>query len=133
VLKSLAPADGLATILAGDHNSPSHLDWTPANRGVHGGAVAWPVSVAMTNAGFIDGLRALRPDAATEPLITWTPGYPAYERLSGNEVHDRIDFVYHRDGERVRLRPVAAGVYAPAPWPSDHALVLVSYDAVRTR
>ena len=42
----------------------------------------------------IDSFRAVRPDEVNDRAYTWTPGYPP-PVLSNDEVHDRIDFVYH--------------------------------------
>ena len=52
ILRALEPfikeADSVPLVVAGDFNSPSHLDWTEATRERHCGlALAWPVSLAM--------------------------------------------------------------------------------------
>jgi endonuclease/exonuclease/phosphatase (EEP) superfamily protein YafD len=127
----VAALDGLgAALVLGDHNAPSHLDWTRDNAAQNfDRVVPWPTSVAFEEAGFVDAYRAVHPDPIDDRGFTWTPGYPKAE-LDATEVHDRIDFVYSRDGD-VRFTPVAAYVYAADPWPSDHRAVVVSYAVVR--
>ncbi|WP_442485700.1 endonuclease/exonuclease/phosphatase family protein [Aeoliella sp. SH292] len=85
----------------GDFNEPSHLDWTAAAAAAttrtYDKAVSWPTSQRVTSAGFSDSFRTVRPDEVNDRGYTWTPGQPAPNFSSGNnEVHDRIDFVYHR-------------------------------------
>lgn len=119
--------DGSSTLVLGDHNAPSHLDWTVENADQNFDlTVEWPTSVALADAGFIDGYRTVWPDPAADRGLTWSPGYPKGE-LDADDVHDRIDFVYHRDGV-VEFTPVQAYTYAADPWPSDHRAVVVSYE-----
>lgn len=108
-------------IVAGDFNSPSHLDWEPDTADRHRGLVVdWPVSRSMAEAGFVDGYRTVHPDSRTHPGRTWTP-------RSETAWQDRIDFVYlHGAG----LTPTAAQMrdeQAPR-WPSDHAAVVVDVE-----
>jgi endonuclease/exonuclease/phosphatase family metal-dependent hydrolase len=119
---------GIPILLTGDFNSPSHLDWTEALTEVREEVnypVAWPVTVAVENAGFIDTYRAARPDPTSEPGVTWTYGYP-YPRLRENEVLDRIDLVFATsDIEVVSSEIVGPGGSPNAdievtPFPSDH-------------
>ena len=120
----------------GDFNEPSHLDWTTeaAAAGLHfGTAVSWPTSLAIAEAGFIDSYRTLRPDEVADPAETWTPGTPA-PWVSADEVHDRIDIIYHQ-GFGVEATDIAiigessdhADVVV-SPYPSDHRAVVATYD-----
>ncbi len=83
----------------GDFNEPSHLDWTQAAADATSRTfdkkVAWPTSQRITDVGFVDSFRQIRPDEVNDRGYTWTPGYPP-PNLSSNEVHDRIDMVYYR-------------------------------------
>lgn len=100
VLPSLREAD--ATVLAGDFNEPSHLDWTEryaeqgSDRWVNSAfdtplnhAVPWKGSRVLTQPeqfareierdgslpAFIDAFREVHPDPVEHPGITWTPPY----------------------------------------------------------
>lgn len=127
VLAGLA-AQGYPVLLTGDFNTPSHLDWTEAQVGVVAHVpfpVAWPVTLAMTEAGFIDTYRAAHPDPAAKVGMTWTPGYPA-PRLRENELVDRIDHIYASSGvvvvnSEIVGEPGGPDVdFAVDPYPSDH-------------
>ena len=117
----------LTTFLVGDHNCPSHLDWTQANRDQNFGEVIdWPVSQMLHTFGFVDSYRYVHPDPTTERALTWSPGYPK-GNLDRGDVHDRIDMVYHRAAAGRQLIPVQAYTIDRDPWPSDHRAVVVSY------
>jgi endonuclease/exonuclease/phosphatase family metal-dependent hydrolase len=107
--------------LVGDFNAPSHLDYA---------AIAWPLSIACTNAGLGDSYRELHaanrtfpaPFAYNEPGISWTPK----RDQEPDGVFDRIDFVYYSKSDGAM--PISSteldernSVY---PWPSDHRAVL---------
>lgn len=125
---NLSP-DATATIIAGDFNEPSHLDWVEAAKSLHlDRVVAWPSSVALADAGFTDSFRALRPDPLNDPGDTWTPfPFP-------NEVHDRIDFIYHRGAKITPVETKVVGESAEnadivvTPYPSDHRFVVVEFE-----
>src|SRR5262245_36522368 len=56
---------GIPLILAGDFNSPSHLDWTQDVANVRPAVkypVDWPESELMAAKGFIDSYRTVHPD-----------------------------------------------------------------------
>ncbi len=134
----LAAADGVPVFLTGDLNCPSHLDWTAANAAAHyGKVVAWPVTVAVANAGMADSFRQIHADPVSVPAATWSPVYS-----SPGEPQDRIDFVFHKGAPAT---PVAAEIFTTAvesggyeygdnvdaargnTWPSDHASVIVTF------
>lgn len=129
----LAEKDEIPLLLAGDFNSHSHLDWTPATGAWpgHGGrTVPWDVSSRLVGAGFTDVYRAVHPDPAQDYGATFpVPGVlkdvPAPRA--------RLDYVYAAGR---KLRPVSCEViggpyhrpfsYAGRSFdmfPSDHAAV----------
>lgn len=121
--------DAAAVFLAGDFNEPSHLDWTAeaAAMGLHlSRAVAWPSSLEVVAAGLVDSYRAQHPDPVDVPGDTWTP-------MAGeDEVHDRIDFVYHSQGVQVMSAQVVGEAedtsdIVVGSYPSDHRAVVVTY------
>jgi hypothetical protein len=126
-LRALPPlaARGIPVFLTGDFNTPSHLDWTQAVADVRADVpfpVQWPVSKALTNAGFKDSFRVVHPNPVAKPGFTWTPGSPEGERV---EVHDRIDWVLSMLATAIASKVVGEGGnpntdIAVDPWPSDH-------------
>jgi hypothetical protein len=133
-LRALAPARrrAIPTLMTGDFNTPSHLDWTPAVDAVRADVrypVAWPVTLALQRAGFRDTYRTVHPDPVTTPGITWTFGYP-FPRLARDEVVDRIDLVQASAGITVLDSGIAGPpgtrdvTYPIDPYPSDHRAVV---------
>jgi endonuclease/exonuclease/phosphatase family metal-dependent hydrolase len=131
-------SSGLPVFFAGDFNEPSHLDWTAATAAATPRPfdlkVAYPASTRIVNAGMIDSLRVVRPDVVNDHAYTWTPGYPP-PNLDANEVHDRIDIVYHAG---LGVAPVSAQTVgypdgspstdiAVAGYNADHRAVVVTY------
>jgi exonuclease III len=102
----------------------------------HGGAVVqWPVSAAMTEAGFKDSFREVHPDAVKDPGTTWLSAREGDGPLVYNR-QDRIDYIYYRGN---KLKAVAAETF-DAPdgsaftfhgrefmYPSDHGFVFVTF------
>jgi len=129
---------GLPMFLTGDFNEPSHLDWTQeaadATARPFDFEVAWPASTRLADAGWVDSYRAVRPDELTDPGYTWTPGTPP-PTIAHDEVHDRIDFVYHqgRGIEAVAARTLGIDSgnvntdIAVAGYNSDHRAVAVDF------
>ncbi|MFG2467849.1 HAD-IA family hydrolase [Streptomyces canus] len=109
---------GAPVVLAGDFNSPSHLDRPD---------VAWPVTKAAEEAGFGDSFRQARPDAVRDPGHTWSPVH------AHPEPQDRIDFVLHRGLRVLHSRTYVSGTPRTWPdvedndWPSDHAAVITTF------
>lgn len=60
-------------IVAGDFNTPSHLDWTEQTKDTHcGWAFDWPTTKLMEQQGMIDSFREVHPDPLKEPGMTST-------------------------------------------------------------
>jgi endonuclease/exonuclease/phosphatase family metal-dependent hydrolase len=133
VARGPAFADGIPIVVAGDWNSPSHLDWTPSTAPLHAGlAIPWPATLAMERAGFRDTFREANPDPAAVPGNTWTPLFAVHEGSPHlAEPQDRIDFVFAAGTlETLRVESVVRGEPRLYPdswkneWPSDHAAVV---------
>ena len=135
---SSALATGAPVFFVGDFNEPSHLDWTAdaaaATARPYDLKVEYPTSKRIVDAGMTDSFRAVHPDEVAKPGYTWTPGYP-YPTLDSDEVHDRIDVIYHY-GRGVTA--VAAATIGPqdgnpntdvaiAGYNADHRAVLANY------
>jgi hypothetical protein len=134
-LRALPPlaARGIPVFLTGDFNTPSHLDWTQAVADVRADVpfpVQWPVSKALTDAGFKDSFRVVHPNPVAKPGFTWTPGSPEGEKV---EVHDRIDWVLSMLATATASTVVGEGGnpnsdIAVDPWPSDHRGIVSTFD-----
>jgi endonuclease/exonuclease/phosphatase family metal-dependent hydrolase len=123
--------EGTPIFVTGDFNEPSDLDWTLAVS--HAKCcpipVAWPSTLALTEAGFTDAYRAANPDPLDSPGHTWTP---MTKEDDPADRHDRIDFVFF-SGRNVRVekaevvgeRPARADIVV-TPYPSDHRAVVAT-------
>jgi len=128
-------ATGIPTILAGDFNSPSHLDWTQEVANVRPAVkypVVWPESKLLADKGFIDSYRAVHPDPIAKPGFTWTPGYP-YPFVRPQETHDRIDYIYSIGAKAVKSEIVGEPKNPDVdivvmPWPADHRALLTTFE-----
>ncbi len=131
-LGDLETLKGLPRVTTGDHNEPSHLDWTQraADAGHHPIKVAWPASLAFARAGFKDSYRVLNPDEVAKPGYTWTP---TTEPGDPKDHHDRLDFVMY-DGPGIT--PVKVEIVGEnsqnadivvTPYPTDHRGVLTTF------
>lgn len=122
ILDGIQPlGTSIPIIVAGDFNSPSHLDWTKSARNWHRNMeVAWPVSKAMIGAGYQDAFRLIHPEPTSNYGRTWSP------RFIETACHERIDHVYFMGKS---LQPISANMWDQAEprWPSDHAAVLVTF------
>ena len=126
---------GVPTLLVGDFNSPSHLDWTPAAAAARPQVkypLRWPVSAALERAGFRDSYREVYPDPVLRPGITWTSGTPP-PRIRRRETLDRIDWVTVNGPattltSRLVGEPNGPDVDLGVPWGSDHRAVASTFD-----
>ena len=130
---------GVAVLVGGDFNTPSHLDWTLDTARVykHRRELGLPVSLAFERDGFVDQFRAVYPNPVQHPGITWSPMYRTAS--DGDQGFERIDRLYlHEDGAD-QVRAVSASVL-PEVWeddaipankrvfPSDHGAVLIELE-----
>ena len=116
----LAQSDSIPIVIAGDFNSPSHLDWTAATQELHRGlTVQWPVSKSMETAGFQDAYRFAHPDPLASYGRTWSPRFP-------DSWQDRIDYIYYL-GHQLHCSQSEMLDQHPDGWPSDHAAVLARF------
>ncbi|MFG2890185.1 endonuclease/exonuclease/phosphatase family protein [Streptomyces sp. NPDC048248] len=114
-------------IVAGDFNTPSHLDWTDATKDKHcDSAVEWPATKAFEDKGFKDSYREVHPNPAEVPGDTWSPVTKENSDYGNKpEPQDRIDFVLHRGGS---LKPADSRTYGGgSDWPSDHLAVVTTF------
>jgi endonuclease/exonuclease/phosphatase family metal-dependent hydrolase len=130
---------GVPVVLTGDFNSPSHRDWTVATARMyeHVSAVPWPVTRAVEDAGLIDAYRAIYPDPATHPGLTWPASRPkvgSYNPGPAGKPADRIDMTFTTDDITVRNAEVVGEESAPdsdisvEPWPGDHRGVVTTLE-----
>lgn len=121
----MATVKGELTLVFGDFNEPSDLDWTDAAaaKGTHPIKVAYPATQRIETWGFVDMFRAAFPDPVAKPGFTWTPTTAVDDP---EDHHDRIDFTF---GKADGLAVVSAGIVGEkmpeadvvvTPWPSDH-------------
>lgn len=139
---------GAATVLLGDFNEPSALDWTAEAHaaGLHPATLDWPSAQVFLSAGLRDGWRSLHPDPLRQPGNTWSPRLGAEYREAGypagvHEPQDRIDWVLYAGplrplraeligpvGDRGASRFHGHGIGAGAgQYPSDHRGVLLRF------
>jgi Endonuclease/Exonuclease/phosphatase family len=137
ILPELAE-QGVPVLMTGDFNAPSHLDWTEAMTAVRDDvpeAVAWPVSLALEGAGFVDTYRAVHPDPVARVGMTWTPGYPV-PRLREGEVVDRIDQIHAAGNVEIIDSQIVGELGGEDvdiginPYPSDHRGVVTTVRVV---
>ena len=105
--------------MAGDYNSPSHLDWGDDAKIIHKDyVIEWPVSKSMADYGFMDSFRKMAPNSLYSRGFTWSPRFH-------ESMQQRIDYVYYKGG----LNCVNAYVkgYTDSEWPSDHAAVVAEF------
>ena len=104
----------LPTVVGGDFNSGSHLDWTIENSAIFNGYfLPWPVSRTMAREGFIDSFRSIYRNPKQNQGFTWSPRFK-------DVLQYRIDYIYHDQ----QWQTLEAGIlgYEDEAWPSDHAL-----------
>jgi hypothetical protein len=118
-------AQGYPVFFTGDHNEPSHLDYGPETVGTREGIdepVPWPVSIAITDAGFRDTYREIHPDPVEDPAI------------SHFGVKDRIDFLYAAGPSETLDSKLVGEVggedvdEAFMPWTSDHRAFVSTFE-----
>lgn len=122
-------------LLTGDHNIPSHLDHCLQTsldyhysklRNLKTLPVEWPVSKTLQEHGFIDSYREIYPNPLEFHGISWNLGEPN-KLLDHNEVFDRIDYIYYKNGKsKVKNLSIyyVDTIYSPFNYPSDHRAVV---------
>jgi len=119
--------------ITGDFNEPSHLDWTSATAQMkrHPIKVEWPTTKAITNAGFVDCFRRMKPNEVSDPGYTWSTR-TLEEDLKDH--HDRLDFVFVGQQYAHTLHNVTIigekkerADLIISPYPTDHRAVLAEF------
>merc|ERR1719414_627328 len=109
------------TIIAGDFNSVSVLDFTEETSPIHNnrGEVEWPVTSLLRDDGYKDSYREVHPDPFKDVGNTWSDRYQATPQ-------GRIDHIYSRGDKFV---PISSEIiYShPSIWISDHNAVVTTY------
>jgi endonuclease/exonuclease/phosphatase family metal-dependent hydrolase len=122
-------ATGSPVFFVGDFNEPSHLDWTAeaaaASQRPYDLKVEYPTSKRIVDIGMTDSFRTVHPDEVAKTGYTWTPGYPP-PTLDSNEVHDRIDVIYHRG---LGVTAVDAATIGPVDGDPNTDISIAGYNA----
>lgn len=138
-LETLPPLANAAipVYLTGDFNTPSHLDWTEQAVGERPQILyplAWPVTVAVEEAGFVDSYRAVHPDPVQQPGLTWWAGRPVVDGYPDhNDPEDRIDLLFSMGPTEALASEVVGedtkGVDIHLPvWGTDHRAVVSTFE-----
>lgn len=137
LLSEIKQDTAAVTIVTGDFNEPSCLDWTKeavaAKR--HPLPVEWPTTKALLDAGFTDSYRQRYPDPVKHPGFTWTP---ITKPDNPKDHHDRIDFVFVRGAAEVQSVEIVGESAENAdivitPYPSDHRAVVTTLKLTKYR
>ena len=124
ILDELKPvirdANNIPLIMAGDFNTPSHLDFTKQLADKHWGYILeWPVTREIEQSGLKDSFREIHPDPGTN-----------YGGTQPSDIFDtfhfRIDYIFYRGKD---LIPVDSRVIRthPVKFPSDHNAVFTIF------
>lgn len=131
--EQIAKADSVPVFFVGGFNSPSHLDWTDANKHCGIGYVPWSCSEIPLDAGLKDSYRVAHPDPVADPGVTWSP--VDLEHEGKPQPLDRIDYILYKSAKLEVLSSEAVMFAKPKPlpnvkkneWPSDHKAVLTVF------
>uniref|UniRef100_A0A914Y4G6 Endonuclease/exonuclease/phosphatase domain-containing protein n=1 Tax=Panagrolaimus superbus TaxID=310955 RepID=A0A914Y4G6_9BILA len=142
-MEALEKSDKIPVIVAGDFNTPSHLDWIKENEEIHGGwTIKWPATTLLqSKTGLIDSFREIYPSPVETPGCTWTTvnRYGPEWDFSIPDTLDRIDFILYKSQ---RLKPFKSFVYSGSEsfqqvpnhekndYPSDHFAVVTDFSWV---
>ena len=110
--------DDVLTIIAGDFNSMSHLDYREIAKDQFQQVINWPTSRLMFEDGFRDSYREANPEINRAADATWSPRFAEQEQ-------DRIDFIYYKS-DRWRTNDSKVIQTHPEKFPSDHAAVVTT-------
>uniref|UniRef100_A0AC34FA71 Endonuclease/exonuclease/phosphatase domain-containing protein n=1 Tax=Panagrolaimus sp. ES5 TaxID=591445 RepID=A0AC34FA71_9BILA len=133
----------IPVIVAGDFNTPSHLDWIKENKEIHAGwIIQWPATYLLhSKTGLIDSFREIYPSPIETPGDTWTTinRYGPEWDFSIPDTLDRIDYILYKSR---RLKPFKSFVYSgnellqqvpnheKNDYPSDHNAVVTDFSWV---
>ncbi|ARF09754.1 endonuclease/exonuclease/phosphatase family protein [Indivirus ILV1] len=115
--------ENIPIFLAGDFNSPSHLDCKETEEK----CFIWPISLTLEKLGFKDSYREIYSDANENHGYTWWADRPKVKddwNPGPNDKHDRIDFIYI-GGPVKPERFQIIGEKDISPWPSDHRAIVL--------
>ncbi len=125
ILQELKPviknSKNIPVILAGDLNTPSHLDFTRKMAETHWGYIMeWPVTREIELSGFSDSFRKLHPN----PAENYGGTQPSH---LFDTFHYRIDYIFYQGK---MLKPLFSEVIKdhPVKFPSDHNAVLTVFE-----
>ncbi|MBR8537622.1 endonuclease/exonuclease/phosphatase family protein [Carboxylicivirga sediminis] len=146
---------GRLTLLGGDFNEPSHLDWTETTKDLfdHNGVVMeWHNTKRLEQAGFIDVYRQMYPNPVSHPGFTFPADNPLVDikKLAWApeaDDRDRIDFIFYQPHPHLQLIDAAIvgprgsivrnervqeqssdSIIPPATiWPTDHKAILATF------
>lgn len=114
----------IPTILGGDFNSCSHLDWTQRAASLHAGfgPVDFPTSRYLMAEEYKDSFREVHPNEVERPEGTFAGIY-------GQLDFSRIDFIYYRGKQ---IQTIQSKIIQTPPeiddiWASDHSAVLTTF------
>ncbi len=117
--------EDIPTIIGGDFNSCSHLDWTEKAAPIHFGygPVPFPISLYMLGQGYKDSFREINPDEVARPEGTFAVIY-------GHLQVSRIDYLYYKGKD---IKATASKIIRTSPeiddvWASDHAALLTTFE-----
>lgn len=119
LISSVHPFSKNPSLLAGDHNTPSHLDTkTP-----------YPVTKKLENDGWVDSYREINQKINILKDYTW-PNCQTIPKILKHETGKycpdkiknkaRIDYIYYKNGEKVCLKTLSSKVIKGKDFPSDH-------------
>ncbi|VDM65846.1 unnamed protein product [Strongylus vulgaris] len=132
-------SDVVPLVIAGDFNSPSHIDWINETKDDHGGwTVEWPATKIAEDMGLIDSFRTLHPNVTEMPGHTWSTvnKFMSDWEFQIPEPQDRIDFILFKGS----IFPMESFLYSgadtmkPMPnhvqndYPSDHYALITDFE-----
>jgi endonuclease/exonuclease/phosphatase family metal-dependent hydrolase len=107
------------TLLGGDFNIPSHLDWTEETKHLHfDSVVKWPVSELLEKEDFIDVYRHINVSPLKYPGNTWP--CKSKEEMGFEPISDRIDSIYCKNNPNIDFLSSQEFIYNNDKWISDH-------------
>ncbi|CDW52678.1 Exo endo phos domain containing protein [Trichuris trichiura] len=138
-VQHLSESNTVPLFLAGDLNSPSHLDWTRDTKWKNCDWVyAWPTTLQLIKVGLKDSYREIYPNPLTQPGLTWSTVRKGQEGWNGTipEPQERIDMIFYKSSVWYPTQVVVYNGYkniVPYPdhykndWPSDHYAVVAQF------